>query len=745
MESSTEVHRVPTPSAPSIPPPLTDSYDNHRDNETPLIIDNGSTTLRWGFATSSDPASGPNIIAKYKDRKSNRPLLLFGDGVEVEGGAKAQGRTPWEGDVLLNFDALENALDYTFIKLGIDTEAVNHPVLMTERLCSPLHSRALTSELMFEQYCVPSLTYCVDGVMSFYYNNLPPANAPFTSDGMVISFNTASTSVIPILHGKGLMSHAKRIPWGASQSSEYLLKLIQLKYANFPTRVTSTQANWMLRNFCEVAEDYTSLIRTFKDPNILRASEKIIQFPFTVPVADEKTEEELARASEKRKEQGRKLQEMAAKTRMEKLAQKETDYQYLLELKESKGDLGKREWQNKLQTEGFDDESTLDETLKKLDNDLKRARKKEASLGGGDDAQEEEPPSFPLADVPDDQLDEEGLKEKKKQKLLRAGFEARARARKEKEREKEEREKEEKREEEEREADPGAWGRKMRQEQETLMARIKDRQKRKAALSDRKSAAAQARMKSIANLASDERVPKKKRKGGGEDMFGADDADWAIYRKINTATVSSDEEEDLNQLNLVEQKLLQHDPSFTNQHTYAHLNSQRSALLTAFRPIYEEGDVEGNSRIHLNTERWRVCETWFSPGTAGVDSAGLGEVIQNILSRFDNQQKSRIVQNVMITGTPSQIPGIVRRLHSTLRPILPPEMPIGIRSAEDPSNDAWRGMAKFSLTDEFATVGVTKAEYEEFGGERVKRWWGGNWNGSQNSPSSNGDGDIEMT
>lgn len=82
------------------------------------------------------------------------------------------------------------------------------------------------------------------------------------------------------------------------------------------------------------------------------------------------------------------------------------------------------------------------------------------------------------------------------------------------------------------------------------MTRIKERNRRKAALNDRKSAASQARMKSIANLAADDRVPKKRRKAGGgtckrhpgtrcahartraEDMFGADDADWAIYRKI---------------------------------------------------------------------------------------------------------------------------------------------------------------------------------------------------------------------
>ena len=68
----------------------------------------------------------------------------------------------------------------------------------------------MTSELLFELYSVPSLTYCVDAVMSFYHNHLPSPPVPFTADGIVVSFNTASTSVIPILHGKGLMSHAKR-------------------------------------------------------------------------------------------------------------------------------------------------------------------------------------------------------------------------------------------------------------------------------------------------------------------------------------------------------------------------------------------------------------------------------------------------------------------------------------------------------------------------------------------------------
>jgi actin-related protein 5 len=158
----------------------------------------------------------------------------------------------------------------------------------------------------------------------------------------------------------------------------------------------------------------------------------------------------------------------------------------------------------------------------------------------------------------------------------------------------------------------------------------------------------------------------------------------------------------------------------------------------------------GRARIHLSIERWRVCETWFAPSMAGVDSAGLGEVLQTVLASFSQADRGRLVQvratlssplssndaalttlqNVFLTGTPAQMPGLADRLHATLRPILPPEMPLNIVRAADPSMDAWRGMAAFAQTDELQRVAVTKAEYEEWGGERVRRWWGGNWNAS---------------
>ena len=54
--------------------------------------------------------------------------------------------------------------------------------------------------------------------------------------------------------------------------------------------------------------------------------------------------------------------------------------------------------------------------------------------------------------------------------------------------------------------------------------------------------------------------------------------------------------------------------------------------------------IVGRARIHLSTERWRVCETWFAPSMAGVDSAGLGEVLQNVLASFSTDDRGLLVQ-----------------------------------------------------------------------------------------------------
>lgn len=100
---------------------------------------------------------------------------------------------------------------------------IGHPVMMTERLGTPLHSRSLTSEILFEAYSAPSVVYGIDGLFAFHHRlcsgstpgqtrwpDLKKMEEMKSKDGLVISMGHWSTTVIPVLAGKGLMDRAKR-------------------------------------------------------------------------------------------------------------------------------------------------------------------------------------------------------------------------------------------------------------------------------------------------------------------------------------------------------------------------------------------------------------------------------------------------------------------------------------------------------------------------------------------------------
>ncbi|KAJ7159458.1 hypothetical protein C8R46DRAFT_1286639 [Mycena filopes] len=130
--------------------------------------------------------------------------------------------------------------------------------------------------------------------------------------------------------------------------------------------------------------------------------------------------------------------------------------------------------------------------------------------------------------------------------------------------------------------------------------------------------------------------------------------------------------------------------------------SKRSELITTLRPTYDESNAELASAGPISTRSagWRVCEPWFSPAMAGVDSAGLGVASDPKRPRMRHVSPTRI-SNMIIT------------------------------SAADVAADPWRDG---TLRDDGRVCEcwcyVTRAEYDEYGGERVHKlkWWGGNWN-----------------
>jgi len=282
------------------------------------------------------------------------------------------------------------------------------------------------TELLFECYSAPSLAYGIDSLFSYRYNK--------GKSGLIVSSSHTSTHLIPVLNSKPVMASVTRLNWGGSQGAEYLLKLLKLKYPTFPGKFTDYQAEDMVQQHGYVSLDFDSEMRHYLDWSGLEDRDHIIQYPFTEAVVVQKTEEELARIAEKKREGGRRLQEQAAKMRLEKLVKKEQELEYYKDLQGKLVNQTKKEIKRLLDDEEFKDEAQLDKTIKDLEKSVRKARNKD--IGGPENPEEEEKATFPLLEIPDDQLDEAGLREKRHQRLMKSNVDARARAKIEKEIEK---------------------------------------------------------------------------------------------------------------------------------------------------------------------------------------------------------------------------------------------------------------------------------------------------------------------
>ena len=167
------------------------------------------------------------------------------------------------------------------------------------------------TELLFEGYNAPSVVFGIDSLFSYNYNK--------GHTGLVVSSSHTATHLIPVVEGRGLVNLATRLNWGGAHSADYMLKLIQLKYPTFPAKLQGWHAEALMKDHCYVSGDYKEEVSNYLKHDVLEEKDRVVQFPFTEVVKVEKSQEELDRIAERRKESGRKLQEQAAKIRLEKV------------------------------------------------------------------------------------------------------------------------------------------------------------------------------------------------------------------------------------------------------------------------------------------------------------------------------------------------------------------------------------------------------------------------------------------
>ncbi|KAL4864322.1 hypothetical protein BDV12DRAFT_176316 [Aspergillus spectabilis] len=691
-----------------------------RPHTSAIVIDNGSHLVKAGWSFDKNPRFIlPPVMSRYRDRKLNKACQFIGHDAYVDATTRGQLRYAFDPgtSVVGNWDVMEGVLDYLFIKLGVDgaNGGVDRPIVMTEPIANPNYPRKMMNEILFECYSAPSVAYGIDSLFSYRYNR--------GTDGLIVSSSHTSTHVIPVFNSKALLSSCSRLNFGGMNASEYLLKLMRLKYPTFPGKMTEHQMEDLVHNHCYVSKDYDRELSGYLDWTGLEDRDHVIQYPYTEHIVPEKTEEELARIAERKKESGRRLQEQAAKMRLDKLMKKEQELEYYKDLQNGLQSETKKEKTRILDAEDLKDEAQLDRLIRDLERSIKRSRNKD--LGNEEPEEAPEEMTFPLLDVPDEELDEAGLKEKRHQRLMKSNVEARQRAKEEKEREQARKDEELRLDREKRENNFEGWVSERRAQRQNILQRIKERDRLKADLGNRKSLASQMRMKTLANLAAD--GPKKRRRGGDDDDFGANDEDWGVYRTVATGEQSDDEEEeDLGgMLDNVEKELLEYDPDFTENHTLAAQTDWTKSLIHVFLrgpwPFDPESQREAH-QLHLNVERIRVPEVVFKPSIAGIDQAGLVEIAADIVNqRFSSaEEQQRLLRDIFLTGGNTLFQNFDERFRNEFQSYLPYGAQLNVRRASDPILDAWKGAAQWASGSGLAKASISREEYLEKGSEYLK-------------------------
>jgi actin-related protein 5 len=657
---------------------------------------------------------------------------------------------------------VERTLDYIFDTLKISSSSVDHPIIFSELIGNPEYIRQELLELLFKGYGVHKVALVSDIAASFNH-------AGTSRTGLVVSLGNHFTTVCTIVEGKVRL--VKRINYGASQAAETLLKIIQCKHPTFPVKMTLQQAACALQKACLVAEDYLAVLSELESASGIQKYDFCLQFPY--PQIDKELEKERVIQEEalkqKRKELTERLRERAAAKRIEKLKNKEDKLAALQNLQRKLTKKPKTESGNskkrllveeeeeveedlninsddeligddefeELRVHGFDSLIELDEAVLEAEKDLKLYKNK---LDGV--VEEKEQPNFDLIDIPDDRLTPEQIQEKRKQRLLKVSQDAREKMRLQKEAQARLEEERAKEDEEWRQRDFQSWQQHYYEERQRLLSRIKSRQKQREALTDRRSLASTLRLRNAMSLVDDaedgqdqsgsssskkKRAPKKSSSNSAElelndqdDGFGENDSDWQIYRQIRRDELSDEEEEEQDQERLVtvETKLEQYDVGFYE--VLAEEMSQKATIVDLLRSgglASGESPVEGlNYQIHLNVERFRVPEILFQPSIAGIDQAGLVEVISHLLDSTDDVAlKKAMLSNILLTGGWSSLPGLSERITKDLKSVLPEGTEVHVELCDDAALSAWKGLA--GMEKESSLEWITKKDWLQRSGK----------------------------
>lgn len=182
---------------------MADRADLHN---VPMVLDNGSGTIRAGFAGDDLPKA---YFPSYVGRPKHTRVLAGGLEGDLFIGPRAQElrgllkvRYPLEHGIVTDWADMEKIWQYVYEQeLKILPE--DHPVLLTEPPLNPRSNREEAAQILFETFNIPALYVSIQAVLSLY--------ASGRTTGLVLDCGDGVSHAVPVYEGFSIPNSIRRI------------------------------------------------------------------------------------------------------------------------------------------------------------------------------------------------------------------------------------------------------------------------------------------------------------------------------------------------------------------------------------------------------------------------------------------------------------------------------------------------------------------------------------------------------
>ncbi|KAI9883176.1 MAG: Actin-like protein [Watsoniomyces obsoletus] len=191
-------------------------------HNAPVVLDNGSGTIRAGFAGEDLPKS---YFPSFVGRPKHVRVLAGALEGDVFIGQRAQElrgllkiRYPLEHGIVTDWKDMERIWQFVYTD-ELKTLSEEHPVLLTEAPLNPRGNRETAAQILFETFNVPALYTSIQAVLSLY--------ASGRTTGVVLDSGDGVSHAVPVYEGFAMPSSIRRIDVAGRDITEHLQLLLR--------------------------------------------------------------------------------------------------------------------------------------------------------------------------------------------------------------------------------------------------------------------------------------------------------------------------------------------------------------------------------------------------------------------------------------------------------------------------------------------------------------------------------------